>query len=143
MRRFAATIYTRGTALAVAFMAATLFGCSGMAHLDPEAEPTQEELLRGSWHITVPWTDGDEELGVEYHILTFTKDRWIQHRDRRDLDGQEVASWARSGTWSIADGTITRTWYESPTTAPCGTSTRTTASRTTCSSWTAGHPASR
>ena len=94
--------------LGVALVLVVLIGCSGMT-----PEPTPEELLRGSWYITVPWIDdGGEEVGTENHVLTFTKSRWIQHRARYHLDGREGPSWARSGAWSVTDDTITRTWID-------------------------------
>lgn len=96
-------------------IAAVLIGCSGTTPTTEPVvppQPTAQEQLRGSWIITVPWIDRGEERGSELHVLTFTEDRWIQYRTRRDLNDSVVISWSRSGTWSIADSVVTRTWID-------------------------------
>ena len=84
-----------------------IIGCTGMT-----PKPSPESLLLGSWTVTVEWRQEDVVVGSEVHVLTFTKDRWIQHRARIFASGERFEQWARSGTWSVNDDIVTRTWVD-------------------------------
>ena len=68
----------------------------------------------GTW----TWTDPENNL---VQTLTFTggpAPRWIIHYAERDTDDTVTAMSVESGTWSVADGAVTRTWIDDLTTEP-------------------------
>ena len=79
---------------------------------EPEEKPTP--TLIGTW--TGSYDDEPDEDSEEQHVrfvdtITFTADRFIQHRAHYRADGTLDSWWADSGTWEdTGDGFVTRVW---------------------------------
>ena len=79
---------------------------------EPEVVPTP--TLLGTW--TATYDDEPDEDSEEQHVrfvdtITFTADRFIQHRAHYRADGTLDSWWADSGTWEdTEDGFVTRVW---------------------------------
>lgn len=86
-------------------MLAAMLGCSGIPAMPTAEEPT----FLGTWKTTES-SDSDGETTTTTYVLTFTKDRYIQYVESRTGTTGYVTT--TSGTWSRADGYITRTWAD-------------------------------
>ena len=115
------TITTAGLALCMALVIACQETAPKMEAPPEVAEPPEvvEPTLHGTWTMTRDWkeeVEGEDQIvGTRTHVLTFTKDRWIEY-ERKMLVGQTTYhdEHAESGTWTDSDpgSTVIKTWID-------------------------------
>ena len=81
---------------------------------EPEPQPSAAELLQGTWQSQDDWYEGEEQLGVRYTTLTFTKSRYIVHNAEVYDNGQLANDGSTFGEWSASDTeeVIRMGWYD-------------------------------
>ncbi len=94
-------------------LAGGLLGSCNQAPATPSPDPAPPKpTLIGTWTASTEWWEDDQRVGTVTTVLTFTKDRYIQHHVRRTFSGDLHDPWFDQGSWSATAKTATRIWHE-------------------------------